>query len=75
AKWIAKRSRPYAIIKDPELLEMFKMLYAKVDVVSPQTVSRDIIEMHAISKETVTAQLKDYIGKLHIGVDGWASAN
>jgi hypothetical protein len=37
---------------------MFKMLYAKVDIPSDTTVSRDVKEAYAISKKNVIKALK-----------------
>lgn len=75
ASWCANRARPYAIVHDPEFVEWSKMLYSKVDIVSQQTVSRDIVEMHAIAREDVIEKLANFVGKVHIGIDGWVSAN
>ena len=75
ASWCANQSRPFAIVKDPKFLEFSRMLYSKVDILSPQTISRDIIEMHSIAHDNVIEILKNFVGKVHIGIDGWASAN
>jgi len=55
--WVARRFRPYNIVKDDELIQIFKMLYSKVEIPSPSTLSRDIIEMFAMSKESVKKYL------------------
>ena len=40
--WCASRHRPFAIVEDPELREIMRMLYAKVQVPSRGSVARDI---------------------------------
>ena len=42
AIWVARRHRPFAIIEDPELQELFRMLYARVKIPSRYTVARDM---------------------------------
>ncbi|THH18573.1 hypothetical protein EUX98_g8934, partial [Antrodiella citrinella] len=59
--WIARRHRPHVIVQDPELLHLFRMLYAKVEVPSPSTVSRDVREIFAISRIHIATLLKSYI--------------
>ena len=89
--WVMQCHRPFAIIEDPPLLRMLRMLYAKVDVPSATTVSRDVKEIFRISKVNVGKFLQvglsfnisllfsnvvqSFSGKLHIGVDGWTSPN
>ena len=75
SSWCANRSRPFTIVKDPEFIQYSRMLYTKVDIPSPSTISRDIIEMHSIARDDIINMLKDFKGKIHIGIDGWASAN
>ncbi|KIP01401.1 hypothetical protein PHLGIDRAFT_51797, partial [Phlebiopsis gigantea 11061_1 CR5-6] len=73
--WCARRHRPYAIVKDPELMRAFCMLYAKVEVPHPTTISRDIQEIHGLSKAHLGAKLQAYTGRLHLCIDGWTSPN
>lgn len=42
ALWCARRHRPYAIVDDPEFHGILQMLYAKVELPSRHTVSRDV---------------------------------
>ena len=56
--WVSRRSRPYIIVQDPELLEIFKMLYAKVEVPHPTTLSRDVKEMFIISRKYIFSLLQ-----------------
>jgi hypothetical protein len=58
ALWIARRHRPFAIVEDNELLDIFKDLNNKVDVPSRHTVSRDIQEIFDISRMQVAKILK-----------------
>ncbi len=56
--WVVRRHRPYAIVEDPELLEIFQMLYARVDVPSARTISRDVQEVFKLSKHNLVSMLK-----------------
>jgi hypothetical protein len=51
--WVSQCHRPFAIVKDRPLNRMFRMLYAKVDVPSASTVSRDVKEVFEITKKNV----------------------
>jgi hypothetical protein len=51
--WVSQCHRPFAIIEDRPLNRMFRMLYAKVDVPSAPTVSRDVKEVYEITKKNV----------------------
>lgn len=46
ALWCARRHRPYAIVEDPEIKEVFRMLYPRVYIPSCSTVSRDVKVLH-----------------------------
>lgn len=56
--WIARQHRLYAIVEDLELREIFQMLYARVDVPSARTISRDVQEVFELSKMNLIAMLK-----------------
>ncbi|THH15466.1 hypothetical protein EUX98_g9461 [Antrodiella citrinella] len=73
--WIARRHRPFKIVHDAELIQLFRMLHSKVEIPSAQTVSRDIREIFSLSREYVAKQLQDFPGRLHLGIDGWTSPN
>jgi hypothetical protein len=47
--WLARRNRPFAIIEDPELLDIFHDLNAACETPGRQTVARDIQEVFLIS--------------------------
>jgi hypothetical protein len=49
ALWVACRHRPFAIVKDVELMDIFKDLNNKVEVPSRSTVSRDVKEIFDMS--------------------------
>ncbi len=40
--WCARRHRPFTIVDDPEFQELMCMLYAKVELPSRVTISRDV---------------------------------
>ena len=56
AMWCARRHRPFAIVDDPEFRELLSMLYARVQIPSRHTVSRDV---QTIMDET-RARVLDY---------------
>ncbi|KAJ7599139.1 hypothetical protein C8J56DRAFT_722679, partial [Mycena floridula] len=75
ALWVSTRKRPFAIVSDPEYLEIVTMLQSRTDTPSPTTVSRDVKEIYSITKESVAKELHATKGKLHCGLDGWQSPN
>jgi hypothetical protein len=58
ALWVARRHRPFAIVEDAELVDIFKDLNNKVEVPSRSTVSRDVKEIFDMSRKRVAAMLK-----------------
>lgn len=57
-QWVVRRHRPYSIVEDTELLDIFKMLFSRVEVPSARTISRDVQEVFEMSKKNVIALLK-----------------
>ena len=58
ALWVAHRHRPFAIVMDDELVEIFTDLNNKVEVPSRFTVSRDVKEIFLMSRVKVSEILK-----------------
>jgi hypothetical protein len=58
ALWIARRHRPFSIIKDPELIDILVDLNSKVITPSRYTVSRDVKEIFQMSRSKVSQILK-----------------
>jgi len=58
AIWVSCHIWHFAIIEDPELLEIFCDLNSKVETPSRQTVSRDIKQMFDISQKQVAKMLQ-----------------
>ncbi|KAK0222971.1 hypothetical protein EDD85DRAFT_734633, partial [Armillaria nabsnona] len=73
--WVAHCHCPHKIIMDPELIEIFRMLYSRVDIVSPSTISHNIQDMHTIAKKNIALSLQSTCGRLHFAIDGWSSPN
>ncbi|KAL1945891.1 hypothetical protein VTO73DRAFT_1893 [Trametes versicolor] len=73
--WCARRHRPFTIVDDPEFQELMCMLYAKVELPSRVTVSRDVQMIMLDGKIRVIAFLSSLPCKIHICVDGWTSPN
>jgi hypothetical protein len=51
--WVSQCHRLFTIVKDHPLNHMFWILYAKVDVPSASTISRDVKEVFEITKNNV----------------------
>jgi Na+-transporting NADH:ubiquinone oxidoreductase subunit NqrA len=58
ALWVARRHRPFAIVEDPELLEIFHDLNNKCTTPSASTVSRDVKEIFQVSRKKVAQLLQ-----------------
>jgi hypothetical protein len=58
ALWVARRNRPFVIVEDPELLDIFLDLNSQCVTPSQSTVSRDIKEIFNISQKKVAAILQ-----------------
>ncbi len=58
ALWVTRCHRPYAIVADDELLAIFRMLYAQVEVPHPTTLSRDVKEIFLIAQKNVAHMLQ-----------------
>ena len=58
ALWVARRHRPFAIVEDDELIDIFMDLNNKVEVPSHITVSRDVKEIFRISRVKVSEILQ-----------------
>ncbi len=75
ATWSARHARPYTIIEDSELREIFLMLDPTIEVHSRQSVACDISDMFERSRVVVAMHLQSIRHRLHIGLDGWTSPN
>lgn len=51
--WVSRRHRPFVIVEDPELLDIFKSLNPACVTPKRNTVSRDMREIHEMTKESV----------------------
>lgn len=61
ALWVSRRHRPFAIVEDEELIDIFMDLNNKVEVPSRSTVSRDVKEIFRISRVKVSEILQVYL--------------
>lgn len=57
-QWVARQHRPYTTVEDPELPDIFHMLYAKVEVPSARSISWDVQEVFKMLKQNVILMLK-----------------
>ena len=58
AMWCVRHHRPFNIVKDNELNEIFHMLYVHAEVPHPITVSRDIMDIFRVCKKNVVDVLQ-----------------
>ena len=58
ALWVARHHRPFAIIEDPELRALFRMLYSRVDIPLRVTVARNVHLILRDAKEHLIDYLK-----------------
>ncbi|KIJ52069.1 hypothetical protein M422DRAFT_157043, partial [Sphaerobolus stellatus SS14] len=74
-KWIAKCCRPYTIIDDVELQDLFRMLYACVEIPSRMSIQRDICLMMDLTGECLIEAfaVHKHPDAIHIALDAWTS--
>lgn len=60
-KWVTSCSRPYSIIEDAPLKDIFKMLYNKTRIVAADTISRDVQLIFKNSRGAIIETLKVFI--------------
>jgi hypothetical protein len=58
ALWVVRRHRPFAIVEDPELLDIFSDLNNCAVTPSQSTVSRDVREIFKMSRTNVSRILQ-----------------
>lgn len=56
--WVARNHRPYTIVQDEELLDIFRMLYSRVEVPHPTTLSRDVREVFEMTRLEIAKRLQ-----------------
>jgi hypothetical protein len=60
ALWAVRRHRPFAIVADPEFIEIHTDLNNKVIVPSPTSLSRDVREIFSMSRLKVASILQAF---------------
>jgi arginine repressor len=58
ALWVVRRHRPFAIVEDPELLDIFSDLNKSAVTPSQSTISRDVKEIFRMSHTNVSRILQ-----------------
>lgn len=58
ALWVARRNRPFSIVEDEELLDIFHDLNAACITPGRRTVARDVREIFLLSRKNVSALLQ-----------------
>ncbi len=75
AEWMTQSHRPQAIITDPGLQKIYRLLNPRVQIHSEMTVRHDIKEVYEVSKDRLKEMLKEHEGCFHIAFDAWAAPN
>lgn len=75
AEWVTRRHRPDGIISDPEFREIIVYLNPNAELMSDNTLRRDVSECVRLKEEAVMALLQEYAGRVNIILDGWTSPN
>lgn len=57
-RWVIAKNRPYTIVQDPELGDIFRMLHSKVDIPCANTLALDIKYVHEFMKGKLIAVFK-----------------
>ncbi|KAJ3504337.1 hypothetical protein NMY22_g17960 [Coprinellus aureogranulatus] len=73
--WIARCCRPFAIVTDPKLLNIFTDLHGPCKTPSALTISCDIKDAHQFTKLAFIKKLREVEGVIHVSADGWTSPN
>lgn len=73
SQWVTSANRPINIIRDSGLLHLFTMLNSSVELPSRQSISRDIVRFHVVTKELVGKYLQDLGSSITLGIDGWTA--
>lgn len=73
--WIARRCRPYSIVEDPELRDLFQMLFQGVVIPHQRAISADTKTFFELCHEKVSTVLKNHKGAIHIAFDAWTASN
>ncbi|KIJ29108.1 hypothetical protein M422DRAFT_85837, partial [Sphaerobolus stellatus SS14] len=73
AKWVSKRCHPFNIIEDAELQDLFRMLYARVEIPSRMSVRRDICLMTDLTGQRLIDLFAKHPDAIHIALDAWTS--
>src|ERR1700678_3052149 len=58
ALWVVRRNRPFAIVEDPELLDIFSDLNSQCVTPGRRTVSQDVNEIFTLSQKKVAEILQ-----------------
>jgi hypothetical protein len=74
-KWITENNRPANIINDHELRDLLTAGRPSVDLLSNNTISRDINTSFEKCQERIAKLLKEHPGRLHFATDAWMSPN
>ncbi|EEB92578.1 hypothetical protein MPER_08889 [Moniliophthora perniciosa FA553] len=75
ALWVSESSRALATIEDKRLQRMFQIANAKLELVSADTLSKDVQLVYKMAIPYVAAKLRAYAGYLHFSFDGWTAVN
>ena len=68
-RWVVHKNRPYTIVDDEELHEVFAMLHAKAKIPCMNTLAGDIKRAHGMMKEKLVELFKVHLSSPAISFD------
>lgn len=74
-KWVTRMHRPFSIIEDADLLDVFIYLNPEANPPSRHTLRRDIHEAFKMTRVEVQALLDEYEGRFNPIFDCWTAGN
>lgn len=73
ALWVTRCHRPFSIVEDPELVDIFQDFNSRVLIPSRHTLTRDIQDIYQVTRKSLALKLQQAEGKVHLIIDGWTS--
>lgn len=74
-KWVTRMHRPFSIIEDADLLDVFIYLNPQAQPPSRHTLRRDIHHAYKLTRAEVRSMLEEYEGRFNPIFDCWTASN
>lgn len=72
-KWIVNNQHPFTVMEEPEFVTLIQSLCPSAELVSADTVKRNIMNMYNSNKDQIQKLLKEIPGKISFTMDIWTS--